>query len=52
MAYYSGVLVPMVCVHIRGVSPIQGAGLEGFYCILTSASMAATCRKVVPHALV
>ena len=23
----------MVCVHIRGVSPIQGAGLEGFHCI-------------------
>ena len=22
-------LVPVVCVHIRGVSPIQGAGLEG-----------------------
>ena len=26
-------LVPVVCVHIRGVSPIQGAGLEGFHCI-------------------
>ena len=22
-------LVPVVCVHIRGVSPIKGAGLEG-----------------------
>ena len=29
VAYYSGILVPVVCVHIRGVSPIQGAGLEG-----------------------
>ena len=25
-------LVRVVCVHIRGVSPIQGAGLEGFHC--------------------
>ena len=25
-------LIPVACVHIRGVSPIQGAGLEGFHC--------------------
>ena len=25
-------LVLVACVHIRGVSPIQGAGLEGFHC--------------------
>ena len=28
-------LVPVACVHIRGVSPIQGAGLEGFHCMYT-----------------
>ena len=33
MAYCSGMyLVSVVCVHIRGVSPIQGAGLKGFHC--------------------
>ena len=28
MAYYSGRLAPVARVHIRGVSPIQGSGLE------------------------
>ena len=31
MAYYSGVFG--FSGHIREVSPIQGAGLEGFHCI-------------------
>ena len=25
-------MVPVACVHIRGVSAIQGAGLEGLHC--------------------
>ena len=27
-------LVPVVCVHIKGKSPIQGAGLKAFHCIM------------------
>ena len=35
MAYYSGIFRSRgICVHIRGVSPIQWAGLEGFHCKL------------------
>ena len=30
-------LVTVVCVHIRGVSPIQGAGLEGCHCTCLTA---------------
>ena len=33
MAYLVEYLVPVVCVHIKGVSPIQGAGLEGSHCM-------------------
>ena len=34
-------VVPVECVHIRGVSPIQGAGLEGFHCMYYIYSMCA-----------
>ena len=39
-------LVPVVCVHIRGVSPIQGAGLEGFHCTYAIIIMSIKYSKV------
>ena len=36
-------LVPVVCVHTRGVSPIQGAGLEGFHCNMNVTHIGADC---------
>ena len=40
-------LVQVVCVHIRGVSAIQGAGLEGFHCIGMSNCNVCSCYTLV-----
>ena len=39
-------LVQVVCVHIRGVSAIQGAGLEGFHCICIRTYITMECLYV------
>ena len=58
MAYYSGIFgssgmyrhyrgVPNSGSWIRGVSPIQGAGLEGFHCISSIGTCIAWVSKHV-----
>ena len=45
-------LVPVACVHNRGVSAVQVSGLEGSHCVLSCVSEHTVYLMIYPAALV